>query len=286
MNRNIFSATLVLLIAVGSFAQTNAPTQPAAPVADKKTNSTNAPAKGEMTLEEELSLEPPINNTKINNGKAGTTENKSAENISSKTEFYGRDNEHALKGYSVGAIAYNQNFNANVALTVDGRDKTFGAKSPDIQFVGAIGRYTVFPYKMIGTDLAMTVATSVNHGTLNYSPMIATKLEINLGYAWQTLTRSSFYVFGGIGYETVKGKDIEKLIGAGGGIANLGLGLNFTKTISLEGVFTFARHPVSSVYLESVKTAVLNEGATSVTTNDSRSVINSYALQGRLIYVF
>lgn len=283
MNRNILSAFLIFLVATTSFAQTSTPAQ-TAPAADKKTNTTTAPVKKDMTLEEELSLEPSANNTKIN--KAASSENKNTENISSKTEFYGRDSEHALKGFSVGAIAYNQNFNANIALTVDGRDKTFGAKSPDIQFVGAVGRYTIFPYSRIGTDLAVSVATSLNHGTLNYSPMMATKLEINLGYAWQTMTRSSIYVFGGIGYESVKGKEIERFIGAGGGIANLGLGLNFTKTISLEGVFTFARHPVSSVYLDSVKTAVINEGATSVTTNDSRSVINSYALQGRLIYVF
>lgn len=284
MNRNILSAFLILLVGASSFAQTNNPAKPA-PSADKKTTTTQMPAKKNMSLEEELSLEPAANNTKINN-KNASVENKNTENISSKTEFYGRDSDHALKGFSIGAIAYNQNFNANVALTVDGRDKTFGSKSADIQFVGAVGRYTIFPYSRIGTDLAMSVATSVNHGTLNYSPIMATKLEVNLGYAWQTMTKSSIYVFGGIGYETVKGKEIERLIGAGGGIVNLGLGLNFTKTISLEGVFTFARHPVSATYLEQLKTAVINEGATSVSTNDSRSVINSYALQGRLIYVF
>lgn len=284
MNRQILSAILILLFAASSFAQTNTPAKPA-PAADKKIITTQAPAKKDMSLEEELNLEPAPTNTKINN-KASPVENKNAENISSKTEFYGRDSDHALKGYSVGAIVYNQNFNANIALNVDGRDKTFGAKSPDIQFIGAVGRYTVFPYSTIGTDLAVSLATSVNHGTLNYSPIMATKVEINLGYAWQTMARSSIYAFGGIGYETVKGKDIERLIGAGGGIVNAGIGLNFTKTISLEGVFTFARHPVSSVYLEQLKTAVVAEGATSVITNDARSVINSYALQGRLVYVF
>lgn len=284
MNRNILSAILTLLVAVSAFAQTNNPAKPA-PAAAKKTITTQAPAKNDMSLDEELNLEPAPINTKINN-KSAPVENKNAENISSKTEFYGRDSDHALKGFSVGAIAYNQNFNANIALNVDGRDKTFGAKSPDIQFVGAVGRYTVFPYSTIGTDLALSLATSVNHGTLNYSPIMATKLEINLGYAWQTMARSSIYAFGGIGYETVKGKDIERLIGVGGGIVNAGVGLNFTKTISLEGVFTFARHPVSAVYLEQLKTAVIAEGATSVITNDARSVINSYALQGRLVYVF
>lgn len=278
MNRNILSVILIFLVATTSFAQTNTPA-PTAPAADKKT----APKK-DMTLEEELSLEPTANNTKIN--KSANADNKNTENISSKTEFYGRDNEHALKGFSVGAIAYNQNFNANIAITVDGRDKTFGAKSPDIQFIGAVGRYTIFPYSKIGTDLAVSVATSVNHASLNYSPITATKLEINLGYAWQTMSRSSIYVLGGVGYESVKGKEIERFTASGGGLVNLGLGLNFTKTISLEGLFTFSRHPVSSVYLDSVKTAVTNEGATSVSTNDSRSVINSYALQGRLIYVF
>lgn len=279
MRKNILSAIIVLFVSVPLWAQSTKG------ASNNATQNPTTQIKKELTLDEELSLEPPVVNTKTNKSTSGN-QTRTNENISSKTEFYGRDDDHALKGFSVGAVAFNQNFNAMMAVTVDGADKTFGAKSKDFQFVGGLARYTIFPYSRIGTDVALSVATSVNHAAHNFSALTSVKAELNFGYAWKTLSKSSLYALGGIGYENVKGKDIEKFISPSGAIFNAGLGINFTKTILLEGLFTFSRHKVSSVYIDQLKTVIISEGATSVEVNEERSVINSYALQGRLVYAF
>lgn len=192
----------------------------------------------------------------------------------------------AINGYSGMGAGYNQGFNIKVAAIVDGTSLTVVDRASDVQFIGGGARYSVIPVGKLGTDFGLTLATSVNHGSLNYAALFATKLEFNLTWAWLLENRRPLYMLFGFAYETVKSADIEKVISPNGGIAQIGVGYVFSKNLNFEGIFAIARHGVSSVYENSLVAAAKAQGSVKIDFDASKSFVTSNIFLGRIVYKF
>ena len=197
------------------------------------------------------------------------------------------DQRFALKGFSVGAIGYNQSFLIKAAALLDGvTSTTVTGHTADIQNVGILGRYSVIPIGGLGTDFGVAMAYSINHNAANYSALVTVKTEFNLGWGYMTTNGMPYYVLGGFGYENVRGDDIERVIASGGGCVQIGGGISYSKSLNFEGFYSMARHGVSSVYLDRVTAAAQAQGTTTVTYETEKTFVTSNILLGRMIYKF
>ncbi|MGZ6486825.1 MAG: hypothetical protein ACXWQQ_09815 [Pseudobdellovibrio sp.] len=204
----------------------------------------------------------------------------------SLASMFSQDLQHSIKGFSVGALAFDQSYNSNVSISLNGTGSRVSSKTPDIYYVGGVARYTVFPYEKIGTDLGFTFANSVNHSSLNIEAVTYMKTEVNLGYSWITRAGTPTYIYGGVGYESFKSKGLENFASSGGGSIQLGIGANYSKNISFEGVYSMARHPVANGTYDALSAQATKQGFTTVDFDKGASYVTTNMFEGRVLFRF
>lgn len=194
---------------------------------------------------------------------------------------------YVLKGFSFGALAANHNYSSSVSVLLNGSTSAkVSSRTADFLSMGAVVRYSDLAINSMGTDFGLTVANSINHDSANYSAITAMKFEMNLAYSWYLESKKPFYVMAGIGYENVSGKDIERLMNPGGGVAQFGAGMVFTEKLLIEGFYSISRHAVSGQYYDRLTAEAQDIGATSVSFDSAKSNVGSTLFSGRLIYKY
>lgn len=91
-----------------------------------------------------------------------------------------------LNGYSAGLVIYNQSYSAKVIANFDSTPSSVSSSTADLQNIGILGRYSVIPVGALGTDFALTLASSVNHSSAGLSQVFTTRFEMNLGWGFVT----------------------------------------------------------------------------------------------------
>lgn len=193
------------------------------------------------------------------------------------------EQEYAINGYSVGALLFNHNYNVYANLLVDGATVNLSSRSPDFQSAGIMGRYAILPYGKVGADLNISLATTLNHGSVNNSSITTLRAEVNFGYAFKIAKSTSFYVLAGLGYEVTKGADIENILTPGGGAFQVGGGIAFSKKLNFEFIYSYVSHTIKDKYLETAALAAAANGAT-VSFNPKDAAVISNVLLGRVTY--
>lgn len=193
------------------------------------------------------------------------------------------EQEYAMNGLAFGFVAYNHNYSIDAMMRVDTSGLVdISSKSPEFQSVGAAIRYAILPFRKVGTDLNLSVASTVNHGNNSFSSITTLKAEVNLGYAFYVGDLIPLYFLAGIGHEIVKGTDIEAIMVPGGAIAQIGGGFGLGKTINLELFYQASNHAVSSVYLKKAARAAREGGATSAGFENLDSHVSSNTIIGKV----
>lgn len=197
------------------------------------------------------------------------------------------DVQYALDGFSAGVVFFNQNYNVKAEMLLNGVTKVdLSSKSADFQSVGVVGRYAVMPYHGLGTDLNLSVASTINHNNANFAAIITTKAELNLAYTFKSRRESPMYVFGGVGYEHVTGKEIQALLTPGGSLFQIGLGTGISKKFNIEISYSYAKHTVSDSFMDNSINTALGLGATTVDLDRSQASVTSNVVLARMIYNF
>ena len=194
--------------------------------------------------------------------------------------------KYVLNGYSVGAVLYNQSYNAKVVGYFDASPASISSSTADLQNIGVIGRYSVIPVGSLGTDFGLSMSSSVNHGSVGYSQVMTTRFEMNLGWGFVTAKNLNYYVLGGFGYENLTGKELTQVVASGGGLIQGGAGFVYSKTLNFEGLLGIGRHGISNDFYNRVTAAGLAGGATTVNFEVNNSYVTSYIISGRVIYKF
>ena len=173
------------------------------------------------------------------------------------------EQEYALNGYSLGLAFLNQNFNVDAKVLIDEKSTlNLSSQSSDFQSAGIVGRYVILPFNKIGTDVNVSVASSVNHGSVGFSSITSLKAELNLGYAIK-LSQTPVYFLGGVGYELIYGNDIQKILSHGGGTVQIGVGIGIGKKFNVELFYCYAKHDVSTTFKENAQNIAIQSGAKS-----------------------
>jgi len=194
------------------------------------------------------------------------------------------EQEYALDGFSVGALLFNHNYNVYANLLVNNASVDVSRKSSDFQSAGVIGRYAAMPYDKIGTDVSLSVATTLNHASLNYSSILTVRGEVNLAYTFDTGSDTPIYMLGGLGYALTKGKDIEDILSAGGAAFQVGGGIALNKKLNFEFIYSYVKHSIADKYLQSLAASAIANGATSATYNANEASVISNVLLGRITF--
>lgn len=193
------------------------------------------------------------------------------------------EQEYAMKGLAFGFVAYNHNYHIDAKMRVDGTSLVdISSKSPEFQSVGAAIRYAILPFRKVGTDLNLSVASTVNHGNNNFSSITTLKAEVNLGYAFYVGDLIPLYFLAGIGHEIVMGTDIEDIMDPGGAIAQIGGGFGLGKTINLELFYQASNHAVSKTYLQNAVNAAKQGGAAVAGFRNLDSHVSSNTILGKV----
>lgn len=193
------------------------------------------------------------------------------------------EQEYAMNGLAFGFVAYNHNYNIDAMMRINASDLIdISSKSPEFQSVGAAMRYAILPFRKVGTDLNVSVASTVNHGNNNFSSITTLKAEVNLGYAFYVGDLIPLYFLAGIGHEIVKGTNIEAIMVPGGAIAQIGGGFGLGKTINLELFYQASNHAVSSIYLQNAARAAIAGNATSAEFSNIESHVSSNTILGKV----
>ncbi len=193
------------------------------------------------------------------------------------------EQEYAMKGFAMGFVAYNHNYNVDAKIRIDSADLIdISSVSPDFQSAGVAFRYAILPYNKFGTDLNLSLASSLNHTNNNFAAIMTAKAEVNIGYALRVANLIPIYILAGIGFEVTKGTDIEKIMDPGGGTIQIGGGFGLGQKINLEFFYSVTNHAVSRTYFDKAAQAALNSGATAVGIQGLKSHVSSNILLGKL----
>jgi hypothetical protein len=237
-----------------------------------------------MTVVPAESNDPFSNDSTKNTGTRKNVTNQTTSPSASPTlkKYISAEDRSVIKGPWLGPTLYSQNFTTTAKATINGTQREINSKTADIENAGFTAAYSHMPYDNIGGLFSGTLSSSMNHASLNYSMIISLNLQINLTYAKQYSDKTSYYFYGGLGYETLSGKDITNMVSAGGSAFQGGVGLILYKDFSVEGFYQVTRHQVSSTYLDQLTNYLIAQGATSVTFDSSNSTSNLIA--ARLTY--
>lgn len=246
----------------------------------------------ELTLDDDLgSLETELEKadaaTVTDKSMAQSTESNPALKKTTNSENKKRESldlEYALNGFTVGTTAFSDNYNVHAEVVVNGTNVEISKKSDDFLNIGIIGRYAILPYNKIGTDLNISVATSVNHGNANFSEITTIRTEANLGYAIKVARSIPLYFLVGAGYEHTSNKDLAEILTAGAGAFQLGGGLGLSEKFNIEFMYSYVKHAIKDSFLENYALLTMANGASSVTYDASRSSVISNLLMVRLMY--
>ena len=193
------------------------------------------------------------------------------------------EQEYAMKGLAFGFVAYNHNYNVDAVMRVNDTDLVdISTKSPEFQSVGGALRYAILPFNRVGTDLNLSVASTVNHGNNNFSAITTFKAEVNLGYSFYVGDLIPLYFLAGVGHEITKGTDIEAIMVPGGATLQFGGGFGLGKTINLELFYQSSNHAVSSVYLANAVLAAKSGGASFAGYQNLKSHVSSNTILGKV----
>lgn len=197
------------------------------------------------------------------------------------------EQEYAMKGFAMGFVAFYHNYNIDAKIRLFRDDLAdISVKSPDFQSIGASARYSILPFNKIGTDINVSIATSTNHSDINFSSIMTIKTEVNLGYAIRVGDLIPIYLLVGIGYEVVKGTDIEQRVVPGGGAIQIGGGMGLGKKINLEIFYSNANHAVGAVYLENAARIARAAGAPTADYKNLDNHVSSNVILGKLSFNF
>lgn len=197
------------------------------------------------------------------------------------------DVEYALDGFSAGVMFFNQNYNLSAEMIVNGFTKVnLSTKSADFQSVGVMGRYAVLPYGSIGTDINVSVASTINHSNANFAAILTGKAELNLAYTFKSRVGAPIYIFGGLGVEYVSGREIQALLAPTGSLLQLGAGTGVGKKFNIEVLYSYAKHAVSDAYMDNSINTAVEQGATSVSLDRGQASVSSNVILGRMSYNF
>lgn len=196
------------------------------------------------------------------------------------------DQAYLTNGFSYGATMLNHNYNVVANLMLNG-SYPFDAskKTADFQSVGGLVRYAIMPYDSLGTDINITLASSLNHSNINSSAIFMAKAEVNLGYS-MLAGNLPIYFLAGLGSEVLNGSDIESLVSKNGAGFQLGTGVVLGKKFHFEFMYSYMRHAISDKYLETVSNLALANGAVSVKYDNNEANGNSNILMGRITYSY
>ncbi|MEK6628272.1 MAG: outer membrane beta-barrel protein [Bdellovibrionota bacterium] len=201
-----------------------------------------------------------------------------------EVEYDSVEQEYALNGYSIGALLFNHNYNVKANVLVNSVPVDISLKSADFRSAGIMARYAVLPYDKVGADVNISLASSMNHTSLEFSSITTLRAELNLGYAFRMGNSASVYFLAGAGYEVTKGTDINDILVPGGGAFQLGGGIGFAEKLDFEFIYSYVSHAVNDKFFESVAAAAIAGGATSVSYNSKGSAVVSNVLLGRVTY--
>lgn len=194
------------------------------------------------------------------------------------------EQEYALNGYSLGLAVFNQNFNVDAKLLINEKSTVdLSSQSSDFQSAGVMARYAVLPYNKVGTDLNITLGSSLNHNSVGFSSITSVKAELNLGYAIK-LFQTPVYFLGGIGYELIYGNDIQKILSPGGGTVQIGAGIGLGKKFNVELFYCYANHTVSTTFQENAQNIGIQGGAK--TGRFLTQTVTSNIIESKLTYSY
>ncbi len=209
------------------------------------------------------------------------------EDETDELEIETHEQKYAMDGFSVGAMYFNHNYNISAELLLNSTTSfDISWRSPDFRSAGIMARYAVLPYNKIGAEINMSWSASVNHNDVKFSLISNYRGEANLGYAFQMGESNSLYFLTGLGYQVVKGKDIENLLITGGATAQIGGGLSLGKKIDLEFIYSQARHASSEIYLQNAKADAIKGGHPNATYKSADAFVTSTVLMGRITYKY
>lgn len=203
------------------------------------------------------------------------------------------EQEYAMNGYSVGGLLFNHNYNIyadllvstqNTDLSINTTAANLSAKSADFKSVGLAGRYAILPYNKIGTDINISLSTSINHGDIGYSAVNTLRGEINVGYALQVGGAASIYALVGFGYEVTKNKALEEVLLPGGSGFQVGGGAVVAKKFNIELFYSYLRHAVSDIYLTNLAASTASASGTTLVGYTHKSDAISNVILGRVTY--
>lgn len=194
------------------------------------------------------------------------------------------EQEYALNGYSFGALLFNHNYNVNANILINDIPVDISRRSADFQSAGMMARYAILPYDKIGADINISLASTVNHGSVNYSSITTLRGEVNLGYAFKMGNSAAMFFLAGVGYEVTKGADINDVLVPGGGAFQLGGGIGFGEKLDFEFIYSYVSHAISNKFLDAAAAAATIAGATSVSYNSREASVVSNVLLGRITY--
>ena len=189
------------------------------------------------------------------------------------------EQEYALNGFSMGLAMSNQNYNIKASINNNNISTNLSSKSSDIQNAGVTGRYAILPFDKVGSDINISISSSINHESAGISPITSYKGEVNLGYAIRLGVNFPVYILAGLGFELIKGTDIEKILNPGGSMIQIGGGFGLGKRISIEASYAYSEHRLSDVF---IRNATLVAGSGSVM--DSKTAVTSNIIQTRLSF--
>lgn len=176
------------------------------------------------------------------------------------------EQEYAINGFLLGLAIYNQNYNVDAKVLLDStREVDVSSGSSDFQSAGVIGRYAILPIDKFGTDISASISSSVNHNNVGFSSITILKAEVNLGYAMLVGAHTPIYFLAGLGYEVVKGTDIEKILVPGGSSVQIGSGIGIGKKFNIEALYSYSIHSINPYFSETtINYAKQVGGATTV----------------------
>ena len=197
---------------------------------------------------------------------------------------------YSLNGWSFGVQMWNHRYNITAAIDVTSAGgittNNLSATSADFQSIGGVLRYAILPYDSLGSDLSLTVGTSLNHGSNNFAAIYTVKAEGNLGYTLEVGSGLSAYILGGLGFEGLFGNDIENIVSrSGAGTVQVGGGIGVGKNLNAEVFYSRAFHHLSSSFIDRAGQRAKDAGATSYVGNGKFSVTEEI-ISGRLMYNF
>lgn len=216
--------------------------------------------------------------------KPGSVKTSSKKKSSRNENHESIEQEYAMNGLSFGTALFSDNYNVHAEVVVNGTNVEISKKSDDFLNIGVMGRYAILPYNKVGTDLNVSVATSSNHTSANFSAITTIRLEANLGYAIKLSASTPLYFLLGAGYEHTMSKDLAEIQTQGGTAGQTGVGFGFSKNLNFEFMYSYVKHPIRDTFLENYAALTMANGASSVSYVASKASVVSNLLIGRLTY--